>query len=229
MARTRTLLVDIRKLERQGADGATVLCLMMALNDFATANQALGAIREDTSERTDYIRRGAGMYFVRVQMAHLYEAIELISAIDASPTLRQLVDACPGDAAEKFSELLNFAQGASPKEHVRKYLQLVRNKIAFHYDRDKVLTALSDRAARRGDAAHLMTISDDFRRVRFQVADDLVNTLVCHHIFDIDPADDVEGEVERILDIGFTIWKTFADFAGLFVTKYIQERATFTR
>ena len=66
MARTRSLLVSIRKLDRQGDEGVIVLRLMMACNDLTTANQALGACREGRSERTDYIRRGAELYFVRL-------------------------------------------------------------------------------------------------------------------------------------------------------------------
>jgi hypothetical protein len=113
MARTRTLLVDIRKLQRQGAEGATVLRLMMACNDLTTANQALGASREDTCEKTAYIRRGAAMYFVRLQMAHLHEALKVVREIQGFQRLRNLVDDCPGDAADLFAQLLSFAGGSA--------------------------------------------------------------------------------------------------------------------
>ena len=176
MARTRTLPVDIRKLQRCGDEGVVVLRLMMACNDLITANQALGMWREDTREKMDYIRRGSAMYFVRLQLSHLHEALKVVSEIQNYPKLLRLVADCPGESAECFARLISFSEGGANEGAFHKYVELVRHKVTFHYDRRKVGAALNDRARRRGDRAHHMTIADDIRRVRFQVADDLVDT-----------------------------------------------------
>lgn len=202
---------------------------MMACNDLTTANQALGKCREETGERTDYIRRGAQLYFVRVQMSHLHEALKVIREIQKYPALSSLVDECPGGAAESFAWLLNFAEGGIHEKEFRNYVELVRHKVTFHYDPRKVASALADRARRRGDTAHYMTIADDIRRVRFQVADDVVNTLVCHHIWGIKPTGETQIEADRIAEFGFQIFKRLLDFAGTFITRYIERNALFTR
>lgn len=166
MARTRTLLVDINKLHSQGDEGGVVLRLMMACNDLTTANQALGKCREDTCEKTDYIRRGAALYFVRLQLSHLYEALKVVKEIQKYPELVSLADECPGGATECFARLLSYANGGANEVDFRNYVELVRHKVTFHYDPRKVAIALTDRARRRGNTAHLMTIADDIRRVR---------------------------------------------------------------
>ena len=228
MARTRTLLVNIRKLDRQGDEGVIVLRLMMTCNELTTANQALGACREDKCEKTDYIRRGAALYFVRLQMAHLHEALKIVSEIRGCQSLMSLINDCPGGTADRFAQLLCFADGGAHQGDFRKYVELVRHKVAFHYDKRKIQAALSDRARRRGDAVHFVTVADEIRRVRFQVADDIVNTLVCHHVWGIAPSTDIQIEADRIADFGFRIFKIFLEFAGALIERYVEKTAVFT-
>jgi hypothetical protein len=227
MAHIRTLLVDVRKLDRQGEEGAIVVSLMMACNDLTAANQALGACRDDSDEKTDYIRRGAAMYFIRLQMAHLHEALKIVKRINTHANLLSLINDCPDGTADHFAELLCFAEGGTKRCDFKKYVGSVRNKIAFHYDKEKIKSALSDRARRRGDVAHFMTVADDIRRVRFQVADDLVNTLVCHHVWEIATDADTRIVADQKADFGFKIYKIFLDFAGVFITRYVEKNATF--
>ena len=228
MARTRTLLVNIRKLDRQGSEGVVVVRLMMACNDLTTANQALGACLENKGGRVDYIRRGGAMYFVRLQIAHLHEALKIVSQIRRYPRLLSLINDCPGETSDHFAQLLSFADGGAHQGDFRKYVELVRHKVTFHYDERKIQAALSDRARRRGDAAHFMTLSDDVRRVRFQVADDVVNTLVCHHVWGIAPGAEAQIEADRIADLGFRIYKIFLEFAVAFIMRYVEKNAVFT-
>jgi hypothetical protein len=229
MAHTRRLPVDIRKLQGQGDEGVLILRLMMACNDLTTANQSLGMYRNDAREKTDYVRWGATMYFVRLQLSHLHEALKVVSEIRNHPKLLRLVGNCPGGSAECFARLLSFADGGANEGAFHKYVELVRHKVTFHYDRRKVGAALNDRARRRGDAAHFMTIADDIGRVRFQVADDLVDTLVCHHIWGIAPGADAGIEADQVANFGFTICKTLVDFAVTLITRYIEKNALLTR
>jgi hypothetical protein len=227
MARTTTLYVDIRKLARDGPEGAIVMRLMMALNDLATANEALGRVRAETCEKTEYIRRGAQMYFVRIQMGHLREAFLLLEEIDKSRNLRSLVDLCPDETASLFSKLLRFAKGGAEHDDFLRYVELVRHNIAFHYSPKKVLAALRDRATRWRNLQHRITLSDDFRLVRCQIADDVVNTLVCHHLWAIPPGPDTQGKADQITGTCFEIYRMLVDFVAGFVKTYIEKHAAF--
>ena len=128
---------------------------------------------------------------------------------------------------DRFAQLLCFADGGTHQGDFRKYVELVRHKVTFHYDKPKIQTALSDRAPRRGDAAHLVTVADDIRRFRFQIADDLVNTLVCHHVWGIAPGTDTQIEADQIARFGFRTYKIFLDFAGTFIMRYIEKNTIF--
>jgi hypothetical protein len=73
-----------------------------------------------------------------------------------------------------------------------------------------------------------MTVADDIRLLRFQVADDLVNTLVCHHVWRIVPGTDIQSEVDRAAGFGFRICKIFLDFAATVIMRYVERNALFT-
>lgn len=160
MARTRTVLVDIRKLQKLEAEGVIVLRLMMACNDIVTANKALGACRTDADEKAGYIRRGEAMYHVRLQLGHLKEALDIVRQIRDSPRLQAFIGRCPVGTANDFAELLSFTRGGARHREFRQYIELVRHKVTFHYDSGMVTSALRDRALRRGETAHFMTFAD---------------------------------------------------------------------
>lgn len=169
------------------------------------------------------------MYFVRLQMGHLHEGLKIISEIRDCPTLLRLIDECPGRTADDFAQLLRFADGGAQQGDFLKYVELVRHKVTFHYDKSKIRIALRDRAQRKGDAAHRVTVADDIRQLRFQIADDLVNTLVCHHVWGISHDSDTQLEADRIADFGFRVCKIFLNFAGNFIVRYVERNAIFTR
>lgn len=229
MANTRTLLVDIGKLQRLEKESAIVLRLMMACNDITTCNQALGACRADPCEKTDYIRRGAGMYFLRLQLAHLNEAFKAVSDISRHPKLQTMVDRCPRATADQLADLLSFADGGARRKEFQRYVESVRHKVTFHYDQGKVQAALRDRARRRGETAHFVTFSDDIRRIRFQVADDVIDTLVCRKLWGITQETDIRISADRIADFSFKICTALLDFASVFIARYIEANALFTR
>jgi hypothetical protein len=229
MSRTKTISIDLRKLYAHDEESVIVLRLMMACNDLATANEALGRWQRESDDRKQYIRHGALMYFIRLQMAHLNEALSVIPDLRANTILLGLVAECPSSTAELFNFLCDHVVGGKRRKEFDKYLVRVRHQITFHYDQGIIRRALKDRTRRRGDDAHWMTLADDVSRVRFQVADDLINTLVSHHIWQIDPNSGVQDEANRILDFGFRIFKAFLDFCGSFIPVYVKRYALFTR
>lgn len=111
MAHARRLPVDIRKLQSQGDEGVLILRLMMACNDLTTANQALGMSYKDTREKTDYIRRGSTMYFVRLQLSHLHEALEVVSEIRDHPKLLRVIEDCPKWRGGQLCAIVNVCKG----------------------------------------------------------------------------------------------------------------------
>src|SRR4051794_12812648 len=95
IARTAELVVD--------KDVAlVVLRSMMALNDIAMANEGLGEWTR-TQERRKLARQNGGrLYYGRMLMAHVYEALNIIEDIRDNSKLKTLVDACDLETRSSF-------------------------------------------------------------------------------------------------------------------------------
>ena len=67
----------------RGQSAATVVKLMMACNDLSLANQALADWKKEQPNLRKSRQSGAQMYFVRLQIGHLYEGLKVIEEICA--------------------------------------------------------------------------------------------------------------------------------------------------
>ncbi len=224
----RTRLVDIGKLSRRGDEGAIVVGLMIAFNDLSMANVAHTLYNEDTSRYTNY-DRGAGIYFARIQMAHLFEALDLVKEVDRNATLLAVVAQCGDSTANHFTELISYALGGNKRKLFADRFQSLRHTIAFHYDLREVKDALSERSQRKGDVAHLICEADDIRLAHFQLADDVVDTLVCTRAWKLAPGPNLPEDANDVLSFGFEIYTHFIRFVGAFVRVYIENNALWTR
>jgi hypothetical protein len=81
MTRTHTRLIDYQRLEARGKSSVLVIKLMMACNDMQLANEAASNWKEDQPRNKQYRQAGARMYFIRLQMAHLHEALKIADEI----------------------------------------------------------------------------------------------------------------------------------------------------
>jgi hypothetical protein len=59
-------------MQTRGQSAETVVKLMMACNDISSADPALSAWREEQPNLKKSRQAGAGMYFVMMQLAHLF-------------------------------------------------------------------------------------------------------------------------------------------------------------
>jgi hypothetical protein len=78
MNRTSTRVIDYQRLLDGGRAATIVVKLMMACNDMQLANEALSSWTQEQPRSRQYRQVGARMYFVRLQMAHLHEALNII-------------------------------------------------------------------------------------------------------------------------------------------------------
>jgi len=225
MAQTRTVFLDISRLARQGEDAAIVVRLMMACNDLLLANAILGIYDADPAASRQYVRRGAGLYLIRVQIAHLYELFEIVAAIADSSGLSAFVARCPMPIADAFQTLLKYVPGGPKRDEFEKKCGVIRNTTAFHYDPKLTLRALQDRAQRRADLPHKITTSNDISRIRFEVADDIIDTLTCRQILKIPIDANASAEADSFMGSTFELFKTVIDFAVPFIQRYIGEHA----
>jgi hypothetical protein len=222
---TSTRVVRFDRLKLKGKDAAIVVKLMMACNDLSIANQAL----DDWKNTTDRARRdrkvGACMYFVRLQLSHLYEALEVIKEVEETPTLRALVDRCDTRARDSYTEVLAYTRG---KANYNRFQQLVggmRSSLTFHYEEGSrmILWAIADRAQRNDGKVSTITRADTAHRWRFSVADDIVDSIVVRRFWKIPREADLRTEADKILDEVHAVTMRFADFCGEFIWEYCSD------
>jgi hypothetical protein len=96
--------VRTAKLIADTETASTVLRLMMALNDIAMANEGLREWTVTEERRKQARQNGGRLYYGRMLMAHVYEALSIIEDIQDSAKLKAQVDACDPATRSSFLE-----------------------------------------------------------------------------------------------------------------------------
>lgn len=225
MPHTTTRYVNLDTLRMRGASATTVVKLMMACNDLSLANQALadwsGAQAKDRRDS----EVGARMYFVRVQLAHLFEAMKIIEEIKANPELMKLVSRCDTATQQSFHELESFLPGQANRPAFERLVGQVRHNLTFHYHQCSTLIsrAIEDRAARPEARLSSITRGDTAFLWHFKIADDIVDSIVVRQIWSIPRTADLRTEADAIAERVHQIFLRFMDFSGEFIWRYCEQ------
>lgn len=228
MSRTKTIFIDLQKLHR--SDGAVMIVrLMMACNDIFIANDCLSQFMAEQAPIRKHVQKGALMYFVRLQCGHLNEAMKIIQEIKGDVKLYDRVKHCSPLAQDSFGELVNCLKGGSQYDNFCKYIGLIRHNIIFHYDEGggKLIgRALADRSNRPETNRSKLTKGDHISLHRFELADDILDSIICRQFWKIPKDVDLSQEANRCADFGSNLCKSLLNFGGEFIERYIQDHAS---
>src|SRR5260370_23814662 len=126
-------------LASKGELGSVLIRLMMVINDMSLAMDAQRRWTEDAMMQRKHRERGAKIYFIRLQISHIYEAMKIVKEIRDSPALMKAVDRSDRFTKKGFAALLAFA--GSPE--FEKVMGRIRTNRAFHYDPKTVERAVA--------------------------------------------------------------------------------------
>jgi hypothetical protein len=204
--------VKFRKLAGNGELGQILVRLMMACNDFSLANESLGVWRNPETRKQQSRAAGAARYFLRLQVSHVCEAMDIVDEIERSATLKAAVEATDGRTQASFDRLRAFKRSGRYKT-----MKLITNKVAFHYDPVWVKETIE--AIDKKDPALTASISMGQEALDwyFEPADMVEDRLVVRKIFNVAEGSDVRAETDKILMELHEIAAVFGDFAGYFV------------
>ncbi|CAN7769962.1 hypothetical protein LJR290_007472 [Variovorax sp. LjRoot290] len=223
MSWSKTRYLNLEDLQAKGAGANIVVKLMLASNDLSVVNQALGDWKLARGNKDRSIRPGGGMYFVRVQVAHLYEAFHILNDLQNDRDLMAVVKACDKQTQESFSKLQTYMHGGANHAEFRDIVEKLRHNLTFHYQSDKMIArAIADRAARAEARISSIQRGSDTRQWHFQVADDIVDSVVVRQLWGVPQGTDVRAGTDAVADRIHTIFLTFMDFAGEFIWRYCQ-------
>lgn len=208
----------------RGASAVTVVKLMMACNDMSLANQSLSEWKKDQPIMRKSRQIGAGMYFVRTQLAHLHEGFKVIKEIRADRLLMAHVATCDQETQRSFQKLISFLPGESNHAEFEQLIGRIRHNLTFHYDQSGKLieNAISDRAGRAEALHSSITRGSTGHLWHYKIADDIVDSIVVRQIWKIPRGSDLRIEADRIADRVHEIFLCFVDFSGEFIWRYCQ-------
>lgn len=224
MSGTRTIYVDLNRVQQSG-HGSLLVCLMMAANDICVANQCLTRFEE--SYRNDrlgmHILKGAKMYFLRLEWGHLNEAMKLIQQVhDTKELFEFLPMQCSCQTQEAFGRLAKCLKGGSDYQRFKKAVAIVRHKTVFHYDKDMAANALSVRASHLKFERSKITLGTVGDLWRYHVADDIVDSIICRQIWQIPRNANLVEEADKISLFAQHLCKDYQIYCSGFIIKYLK-------
>jgi hypothetical protein len=228
MARTTTRILDINKLTSTASSNSLVLKLMICCNDLSLSNQSLARWREESNLNIDekYRKKGAGMYFVRLQLAHLFEGITIIEAIKNDDHLSKFISTLDTKTTESFSNLISYTKGGNNRKIFEELIGTVRNTLTFHYDHSSKLVtrSLNKLTEISSCKTYKITRGNNAYRWYFNFGDDVVNHLVVRELWKIPDDENSDHSVDELVSWAHGIFLSFMDFSGEFIWKYFDNK-----
>jgi hypothetical protein len=219
MRRTTSRPVSVATLALRGSSAATVVALMMACNDLSLANEALGHWKK--KRRSDR-QASAKLYFLKLQLSHLFEALAIVEKINVDPALLQVVSRCDRQTQASFRRLQDLIPGGKDRPRLEPWFAQIRNNLAFHYGQAEkmIVRALQDRASRPNLGTSWITRGNTAYLWHFNLGDEVHDSIVVRQILKIPPSANVREEADKIAMELHQVFLTFMDFAGDFIWKY---------
>jgi hypothetical protein len=184
--------------------------LMMVINDMSLAMDAQRRWTEDAGAARKHRERGAKIYFIRLQVSHIYEAMKIVMEIRDSPELRKAVERSDPFTKKGFEALLAFI--GSPE--FEKVMGRLRNNLTFHYDPKTIERALASLVAKHPDAIGSISLGDEPHNWFFEPGDMVSDRAAVREIFKVPEDADVNEETDKIVMRLHHIVQMFGGFAG---------------
>ena len=220
MSRTYTRSVDFWLFQARAPSSATVVKLMMACNDMSLANQSLARWKAEYQTKGTMRAWGACLYAIRAQFGHLYEGLDIIEAIRSDSQLLQIVDQCDRRTQESFQKLQAYLAPGMKRGELERFAGIVRSTVTFHYDQSGKLVERAIAALARRGRVSSVTRASTAPDWHFELADRVVDEVVCRQIWKIPEAANQSAEADKIVGELYELFLTFMDFAGEFIWRY---------
>jgi hypothetical protein len=205
-------LTTFRKLEAKGELGVALGRLMLAMNDIGIANDALGGWMKDQKEVRKDRQRGAKMYFVRMLISHVFEALTVINKIKDTPELMKIVDQSQKATQEAFRRC-----AAVIGTQKYKNMKELRSGLGFHYLDGPVRGAIESQGQKAPDIQLALSVGHDPLEWYYEPGDRIIDSAVVRGIFKIPEGADVQKEVDKLIHDIQSVGDDLASFAGYFI------------
>ncbi len=227
MRATQTIFIDLQRLSEYKEDAVLIIQLMRAADDISIANWGLAQFKSEKPNIQKHVQLGACRYFVRLQCGHLAEGLKLIKKFNQRPDLLEILSKCEDHVQNAYSRLIEVLPGGSNRKKYEKWILPVRNRLAFHYDPSLVNRALKRRSSNQIGRRSTITRGSEMSLCRFNLADEIEDTIVCRELWKIPPDADVHLEANKRADFGSELCLDFINFVGEVAFRYTKKCAAY--
>jgi hypothetical protein len=187
------------------------------MSDLVLASDALGFWNEEDRLARQAVKRSARAYFVRLQMAHLYEGLRVIEDIERDH--REAIEACDALTRTLFERCRGFVR--DPK--YEKLVGVVRNTLTFHYGHNTRLIgmALNEIAQEYPEKTVWITRGRDLHHWLFEPAQWVIDKVMLRKAFKLEGAITSDAADEVLMEV-FAVQDAFSDFAAQFIERHAR-------
>ncbi|MCE2927396.1 MAG: hypothetical protein LW823_07140 [Rickettsiales bacterium] len=226
MTRTTSRSIQFDNLKGDEDASALVIKLMISCNDLQLSNESLSDWKQDQPLKKKYRQTGAGMYFIRLQIGHLFEGLKILEKINQNTFLKEVIGQCDEETKKSFKFLEPyFTQNTVERKRLELIVGQIRHNLVFHYNKTSKLikTAIKDRASREEAKNSTITRGSESYLWHFKPADDILDSIVVRQIWQIPRDKDLRVESDKISDEIHMIFLKYMDFSGEFIWKYFEK------
>jgi hypothetical protein len=190
---------------------------MMVQNDISIANEGLREWTDTTQQKKLARQNGGRLYYGRILMSHVFEALSIIKDIQNSAQLRSAVHKCDAETRKSFATVTTFLKSSDYAT-----LGRVRNNVGFHYDSKLAVKALGQINQKFPGHRFTYSLGHEPLDWYFELGDLVVDRIVVRDIFKAPEQADVRAAIEPILTRLRTMAVALSDFAGHFVRQKLK-------
>ena len=213
--RSTTWYVTTEKLTGDPKWAPTLVRLIIAMNDVSTASYSIDQWADAKERKFQERKVGASLYFARMLLSHIYEALQIVAEISKDPSMRDDVEASDAGTFAAFVELEAFC------DNKNEMLMLVRlrNNAGFHYDKKLPGRVLKELDVENPGHGSMMSLGHQALDCYFKVGDEVIDRLIVRKVLTPDMPRSAERRdlVMKISSKHQAIARLFTDFAGNFI------------
>lgn len=228
--KTNTLYVDLKKLYNAGhSEASLIIRLMLACNDISLANKCMSYYKNAELKMTEkHVKLGAALYFIRLQCGHLHEVMHLINELNNSlnsvSLLANIFEKCSELTKNDFYKLRDCLENHPNRSEFLNKVEMLRHKTVFHYKDKKLFKdAILRRSTNKKSQYSSITRSKDISCIRFNVADEIIDTIVCRFLWKLEGEENILEQADQAAGFGSDLCKAFVNFCLEYIFRYIKE------
>jgi hypothetical protein len=191
------------------SSSSIIVRLMMAINDTSLVNVLLKDWCGSEDRAHKWRRANGRLFLAKLQMAYVFEAMDIVSDIRKSTALKDDIQKLGDDARSAYDLLCKFIDSDDYK-----MLAEFRNSVSFHYDGKRAARAVNDISKEAPDDVQGASSGSEVIDWYYALGDKAYERIVTKYIFKVSDDKDVAKESDAIANKFFDMSERLIVFGG---------------